>query len=191
MIQYGENIPFQTQGQASLKPWIYHINKSQSEKNIYRCPLVTDVYTFCRGNWNSVLLFWQCLLNYFNYSSIYHGLFNLHLLCFLPLFTNKYYLISDFVIKNGTGRDPREKSGSSASEVSQIIFGEKHLEYQLNQFVSSGGQTVNILLSGKTGVGKSYLTNALLGESLAVEGYDIDPQTDNVSSFDIDSYSTF
>ena len=99
----------QTQGQASLKPWIYHINKSQSEKNIYRCPLVTDVYTFCRGNWNSVLLFWQCLLNYFNYSSIYHGLFNLHLLCFLPLFTNKYYLISDFVIKNGTGGDPREK----------------------------------------------------------------------------------
>ena len=86
---------------------------------------------------------------------------------------------------------PEKRSGSSASEVSQIIFGEKHLEYQLNQFVSSGGQTVNILLSGKTGVGKSYLTNALLGESLAVEGYDIDPQTDNVSSFVIDSYSTF
>ncbi|CAH3130400.1 unnamed protein product [Pocillopora meandrina] len=80
---------------------------------------------------------------------------------------------------------PEKRSGSSASEVSQIIFGEKHLEYQLNQFVSSGGQTVNILLSGKTGVGKSYLTNALLGESLAVEGYDIDPQTDNVTAFEV------
>ena len=86
---------------------------------------------------------------------------------------------------------PEKRSGSSASEVSQIIFGEKHLEYQLNQFVSSGGQTVNILLSGKTGVGKSYLTNALIGENLAAEGYDIDPQTDNVSYFDIDNYFTF
>ena len=80
---------------------------------------------------------------------------------------------------------------TSATEVGQIIFGAKNLEYQIEQFVSSGGQTVNILLSGKTGVGKSYLTNALIGESLAVEGYDIDPQTDNVSYFDIDNYFTF
>ena len=43
IIPYGEIILFETQGQASLKPWIYHINKSQSENNIERCPLVTDV----------------------------------------------------------------------------------------------------------------------------------------------------
>ena len=34
IIPYGEIILFETQGQASLKPWIYHINKSQSENNI-------------------------------------------------------------------------------------------------------------------------------------------------------------
>ena len=76
---------------------------------------------------------------------------------------------------------PDKSSDASATEVSQIIFGEKNLKYQIEQFLSSGGQTVNILLSGKTGVGKSHLTNALIGENLAVEGYDIDPQTDDVS----------
>ena len=84
-----------------------------------------------------------------------------------------------------------KSSDASPTEVSQIIFGAKNLEYQIEQFVSSGGQTVNILLSGKTGVGKSYLTNALIGENVAAEGYDIDPQTDDVSYFDIDNYFTF
>ena len=86
---------------------------------------------------------------------------------------------------------PEKSSDSKANEVCQIIFGAKNLEYQIEQFVSSGGQTVNILLSGKTGVGKSHLTNALIGENLAAEGYDIDPQTNDVSYFDIDSYLTF
>ena len=85
-------------------------------------------------------------------------------------------------------RTPDKSSDESASEFSQTIFGAKNLEYQ---FVSSGGQTVNILLSGKTGVGKSYLTNALIGENLAAEGFDIDPQTNDVSYFDIDSHITF
>ena len=85
---------------------------------------------------------------------------------------------------------PEKSSDALATEVGQIIFGAKNLEYQIEQFVSSGGQTVNILLSGKTGVGKSYLTNALIGENLAAEGYDIDPQTDNVSYFDIDNCFT-
>ena len=86
---------------------------------------------------------------------------------------------------------PDKSSDASATEVSQIIFGAKNLEYQIEQFVSSGGQTVNILLSGQTGVGKCYFTNALIGENLAVEGFDIDPQTNDVSYFDIDNYVTF
>ena len=86
---------------------------------------------------------------------------------------------------------PEKSSDALATEVGQIIFGAKNLEYQIEEFASSGGQTVNILLSGKTGVGKSYLTNALIGENVAAEGYDIDPQTDNVSYFDIDNYFTF
>lgn len=68
-----------------------------------------------------------------------------------------------------------------AGQASQLIFGAKNLQYQIEQFIKSGGQAVKILLSGKTGVGKSHLTNALLGEELAEEGDDVDPETDKVS----------
>ena len=99
-----------------------------------------------------------------------------------------YQILLSRMAQEGT---PVKSSDESASEFSQTIFGAKNLEYQIEQFVSSGGQTVNILLSGKTGVGKSYLTNALIGENLAAEGFDIDPQTNDVSYFDIDSHITF
>lgn len=71
-----------------------------------------------------------------------------------------------------------------ATEAGQVIFGAGNLEYQMEQFVNSGGQAVKILLSGKTGVGKSHLTNALIGEDLAIEGDDVDPQTDEVRFFE-------
>ena len=70
---------------------------------------------------------------------------------------------------------------SPAKQASEQIFGESNLEYQVEQFIKSGGQSVKILLSGKTGVGKSHLTNALIGEELAKEGEDVDPQTYEVS----------
>ena len=69
-----------------------------------------------------------------------------------------------------------------AMEANQVIFGAENLEYQMEQFIRSGGHSVKILLSGKTGVGKSHLTNALIGEELAEEGWNIDPQTDKVRS---------
>lgn len=53
----------------------------------------------------------------------------------------------------------------------------------MEQFIKSGGQSVKILLSGKTGVGKSHLTNALIGEEVAEEGADVDPVTGEVSLF--------
>lgn len=68
------------------------------------------------------------------------------------------------------------------NQAREMIFGAGNLEYQVEQFIKSGGQAVKILLSGKTGVGKSHLTNALIGEELAEEGEDVDPQTDEVSS---------
>lgn len=46
-----------------------------------------------------------------------------------------------------------------------------------------GRHEITILLSGKTGTGKSHLTNALIGEKLAEEGEELDPQTDDVSYF--------
>ena len=67
-------------------------------------------------------------------------------------------------------------------QAQQLIYGATNLEYQLEQFLETGGQEIKILLSGKTGVGKSRLTNALIGEELAVEGEDVDPETDEVSS---------
>ena len=63
----------------------------------------------------------------------------------------------------------------------EMIFGAGNLEYQVEQFIKSGGQCVKILLSGKTGVGKSHLTNALIGKELAKEGETLDAITDEVS----------
>ncbi|CAH3130398.1 unnamed protein product [Pocillopora meandrina] len=113
--------------------------------------------------------------------------FNLHIVYFLLLYI---YLVNIILFQTLLSRmaqegTPEKSSDASATEVSQIIFGAKNLEYQIEQFVSSGGQTVNILLSGKTGVGKSHLTNALIGENLAAEGYDIDPQTNDVTAYEV------
>ena len=69
---------------------------------------------------------------------------------------------------------------SPAKQASELIFGKGNLEYQVEQFIKSGGQSVKILLSGKTGVGKSHLTNALIGEELAREGEDVGSETDEV-----------
>ena len=56
-----------------------------------------------------------------------------------------------------------------------------NLERQLCEFILSGRREITILLSGKTGAGKSHLTNALIGEKLAEEGDALDPQTYDVS----------
>ena len=81
--------------------------------------------------------------------------------------------------QGGTADVGRE---TPAMDASQVIFGAGNLEYQMEEFIKSGGHSVKILLSGKTGVGKSHLTNALIGQELAEEGWDIDPQTDKVRS---------
>ena len=43
-----------------------------------------------------------------------------------------------------------------------LIKGLPNFEYELQQYILSGGKHVTILLCGKTGVGKSHLTNALV-----------------------------
>ena len=63
-----------------------------------------------------------------------------------------------------------------------LINGLKTLEYYLEQCFLSGRKEITILLSGKTGAGKSHLVNALTGQNLAKEGYTLDPETFEVSS---------
>ncbi len=47
----------------------------------------------------------------------------------------------------------------------------------------TGSKSVHILLTGKSGVGKSALINSVVGAEVADEGHDLDPQTMIVSPF--------
>ena len=64
----------------------------------------------------------------------------------------------------------------------ELIKGWPGSEYQIKEYCSSGrDKHSSILLCGKTGVGKSRrLINALIGQNLAKEGEDLDPETDEV-----------
>ena len=95
---------------------------------------------------------------------------------------HRLILVTDSVyhLTMAQGGNPEVGSETPAMEATQAIFGAGNLEYQMEHFIKSGGHSVKILLSGKTGVGKSHLTNALIGEELAEEGEDVDPQTDKV-----------
>lgn len=64
---------------------------------------------------------------------------------------------------------------------SELISSSTDLDHYLCEFFMSGRREITILLSGKTGAGKSHLTNALIGKELAKEGEELDPQRDDVS----------
>ena len=66
-------------------------------------------------------------------------------------------------------------------QLNELICSLTNLERQLFEFILSGRREITILLSGKTGAGKSHLTNVLIGEKLAEEGDELDPQTYDVS----------
>ena len=66
-------------------------------------------------------------------------------------------------------------------QLTELFCSSTNLEHR--HFELLGRHEITILLSGKTGAGKSHLTNALIGEKLAEEGKELDPQTDDVSYF--------
>ena len=53
--------------------------------------------------------------------------------------------------------------------------------FYLTSYLTGGRKDVQILLSGKTGVGKSSLVNALIGQKIAAEGHSLNPETTEVS----------
>ena len=63
------------------------------------------------------------------------------------------------------------------------IFGDDNCKYQLQEFLKSDRKEMTILLCGKTGVGKSHLTNALIGENLTKEDHTLFTETTGVSRF--------
>lgn len=79
------------------------------------------------------------------------------------------------------GGTPHVNFGTLSKQARWLINGLPNFEYQLREYCLSGRRDMTILLCGKTGVGKSHLTNALIGKVLAKEGEDLDPETDEVS----------
>ena len=70
----------------------------------------------------------------------------------------------------------------AGKEEQQKLLCKRSLKYQLDHLMTfCFGNAIKILLIGKTGVGKSHLTNALIGEQLAEEGKDFDPKTAEAS----------
>ena len=70
----------------------------------------------------------------------------------------------------------------AGKEEQQKLLCKRSLKYQLDLLMTfCFGNAIKILLIGKTGVGKSHLTNALIGEQLAEEGKDFDPKTAEAS----------
>ena len=89
------------------------------------------------------------------------------------------------------GGTPDVNFGTLPSQARRLINGYPNFEYQLREYCLSGRRHMTILLCGKTGVGKSHLTNALIGKDLAKEGEDLDPETDEVSDFGQEKSSLF
>lgn len=61
---------------------------------------------------------------------------------------------------------------------------EKEIETAMNKWWDKS-DSVNILISGRTGTGKSSLVNAILGKEAAVVGLKLDPETSEVTSFEV------
>ncbi len=61
-------------------------------------------------------------------------------------------------------------------------FQERRVETSVDKWWH-GSKSISVFVSGKTGVGKSTLVNALLGEKVAKEGDTLDPETSEVKSF--------
>ena len=78
---------------------------------------------------------------------------------------------------------PPGVSLNSHQEAKELIFGDDSCKYQLQEFLKSDRKEMTILLCGKTGVGKSHLTNALIGENLAEEGHTLSSRTAEGSGF--------
>lgn len=93
-----------------------------------------------------------------------------------------HYHILGFEMAEGGKSDPKDET--LPNQAKRLIIGLPNFEYQLEEYCSSGHQHMTILLCGKTGVGKSHLTNALIGKRLAKEGEDLDPETYEVGKED-------
>lgn len=79
------------------------------------------------------------------------------------------------------GGSPDFNSETLKDQAKRLITGLPSFEYQFEQYCWSGRQHITILLCGKTGVGKSHLTNAFVGKRLAKEGDDLNAETYEVN----------
>ncbi len=75
----------------------------------------------------------------------------------------------------------RRLAGGSQADTPPLSEEEKAA---IDQWIANSN-SVRILVTGKTGVGKSTLVNALVGEHVTKEGETLDPETQKIEGCDI------
>ncbi len=75
-------------------------------------------------------------------------------------------------------------SGDLREEISQALQNPEHRD-RIKRWIENA-RTIRILVTGKTGAGKSTLVNGIIGARVAVPGHSLDPETREVKEFRAD-----
>ena len=95
----------------------------------------------------------------------------------------------DFVLKNGAAKDENRQSIYDVleEEITSSDIPESEKVKKLSYLLKLRNRSVNILVTGATGVGKSSTINALFNTEIAKVGMGVDPETSLIECYELDN----